>query len=693
MSRSAIIGGLLALLAAIGALVFFGARGLERDRADLHARFAAARMQVLEEAATELARDVEKIGEDLELAAALVSQTTSAEARARELHAIATVTREYLGIELRDADGASLVRVVAPDSDILDRAAAAIDETTRVARARPGAFLTSPPLGMVGDLAWFRVFARRSPTSNDLVVAIVVDMRPLLARLRLLEDSSSALLVIGAHGRPAPSSHPILAAKVATRGDPATGPGLTRLMTHVRDRVAGTETLAEAEARALGLPAASAIAVTTPVRIEDGEPWALALVASTTALRSQERTVVRRLVAGGVLVGLVLVALSFYFVSNARRAVALRERLRHADRLAHLTDKAEKILDHIPTGVLALTEDGRVSDVNRWLSERLGRDVRGAEVEAVFPDLDPARVGELRALIDAARASREVRSLHRVELSLWGTPARVNLHAVPLARRFADVHVLLVVEDLEPLRRIEDRLLHSEKLVTAGQLAAGIAHEIGTPLNVVRGRAELALARLPPGDPQAAGQKVILEQVDHVSRLITQLLDYVRPAPPASHAVEAGDAVRRVTELLAAEAGKRDVRLVVEIAPATPPLRADPDQLRQVLVNLTVNALDACERGGVVTVRARPAGAAVALEVEDDGAGIDPALHAQVFDPFFTTKKRGRGTGLGLWVVAQLVRAHHGEIELDSTPGAGTLVRILWPAHASNPVVAASPAR
>jgi signal transduction histidine kinase len=104
-----------------------------------------------------------------------------------------------------------------------------------------------------------------------------------------------------------------------------------------------------------------------------------------------------------------------------------------------------------------------------------------------------------------------------------------------------------------------------------------------------------------------------------------------------------------------------------------------------VLVNLAMNSLDACDAGGHVTLRARPAErpSAVVLEVEDDGVGIPPAQHAQVFDPFFTTKKRGQGTGLGLWVVAQLVRSHDADIELSSAPGRGTTVRLVWPASTS----------
>jgi signal transduction histidine kinase len=146
--------------------------------------------------------------------------------------------------------------------------------------------------------------------------------------------------------------------------------------------------------------------------------------------------------------------------------------------------------------------------------------------------------------------------------------------------------------------------------------------------------------------------------------------------------VDLAATMHAVTELLAAQAAKRAVVLHAEAPPGLPPLHGDPDQVQQILVNLALNAIDACDRGGRVELRARHRGDAIVLEVADDGRGIPVAIRAQVFDPFFTTKKRGQGTGLGLWVVAQLVRAHAAEIELDTTPSGGTIARVTWRASA-----------
>jgi len=150
-------------------------------------------------------------------------------------------------------------------------------------------------------------------------------------------------------------------------------------------------------------------------------------------------------------------------------------------------------------------------------------------------------------------------------------------------------------------------------------------------------------------------------------------------------------AVRTVLELLRLEIQRRRISAFDETSEMLPDLAADPDQLQQVLVNLVMNACDACAPGGRVTIRGRtdegltPEGSRrLRIEIVDDGFGIAQENRNQVFDPFFTTKKRGAGTGLGLSIVAQIVRNHRGQIELESEPGRGTCVTLLWPLAASH---------
>jgi signal transduction histidine kinase len=553
---------------------------------------------------------------------------------------------------------------------VLDMAAPVIDQMIETARSSPGELHISPGLSAGDDLpAWYRVFARRAP-GESATVAAVIDMRVLVAPPDSLRTGTSRLLVMSAHGVPAPASDSEMTA--AMRDD--TGGPVRALVDDARQRHAGTALLDSQTARRLGLPDATAVAAAVPIPIDAKTPWVIVLATSTDTLEARHHALVRRL-AIDVALGLLLVILaSLYVIRNTRRSAELREKLRHAEVLAHLTEKAEKILDHIPSRVLALDDRGVVSACNRSFEAEPDKLV-GRTLREVFETAPSEHVAALEALVEDARTARAPRTLRRAPL---GAESYVTAHAIPLANAFRDVATLLVLDDESAVQRAEDRLLRSEKLATAGQLAAGIAHEIGTPLGVARGRAEMILLRGQADDTDAKNLRTIVDRIDYVSRLIEQLLDYLRPHATQVQRVDASASLRVVADLLEPQASSRDVRLAIESGDAAS-VQADPGQLQQVLVNLVMNAIDACDRGGRVTMRARNRPGAVVLEVADDGRGIASEDRAHVFDPFVTTKKRGQGTGLGLWVVAQVARAHDAEIEVDSHPGSGSTFRIVWP--------------
>jgi signal transduction histidine kinase len=240
---------------------------------------------------------------------------------------------------------------------------------------------------------------------------------------------------------------------------------------------------------------------------------------------------------------------------------------------------------------------------------------------------------------------------------------------VPVRDSALGVRMFVLAEDRSQLRALEDQLVRAEKLVTVGVLSAGIAHEIGSPLAVIRGRAEHVLRYVDAG-PRADDLRIIIKHIDNISSTIRQLLDFSRRQPIAQRAVALESSIERARGLLQWKLEPK-LRLAVHLDADLPTLAADPDQLQQVLVNLLLNACDASEPGRRSPARPAPAATDGAHRARGSRLRHRPEhLHA-VFDPFFTTKKRGEGTGLGLPIAASIVRNHGGEINLASAHGKG----------------------
>jgi signal transduction histidine kinase len=199
-------------------------------------------------------------------------------------------------------------------------------------------------------------------------------------------------------------------------------------------------------------------------------------------------------------------------------------------------------------------------------------------------------------------------------------------------------------------------------------------------LNVIQGRAEQLLRRKTLGEKDRMFVGVIVTQIEHISSFIRQLLTLARRPEPQMRSVFINDVVRRTWEVIGAHERTDGVALVLDLAETTPPIVGDPDQLQQVVLNLTFNAVQAAGRAGQVTVRTRvrkgggDAGRdeSVELEVMDTGPGIARAEQARVFEPFFTTRGMAGGTGLGLTICREIVLTHQGEIRVESKEGSET---------------------
>jgi PAS domain S-box-containing protein len=265
--------------------------------------------------------------------------------------------------------------------------------------------------------------------------------------------------------------------------------------------------------------------------------------------------------------------------------------------------------------------------------------------------------------------------------------------------------------DITERKQLEAQLLQSQKMEAVGRLAGGVAHDFNNILTAIMGYSDVLLSKLPPEDPLRRFPEGILETVDRASNLTNQLLAFSRRQEIQTEVLSLNDVVADMDRLLRRLIGE-DVELISDLEPTLGPVKADPVQLEQVLLNLAVNARDAMSRGaggpggpggpggGRLTIKTSNVeldldfvrrhvglepGPYVLLSVTDTGRGMGPDVQAHLFEPFFTTKDKGKGTGLGLSTVYGIVKQTGGHIEVESAPGAGAAFRVFLPRHTGGP--------
>jgi two-component system, NtrC family, sensor kinase len=235
--------------------------------------------------------------------------------------------------------------------------------------------------------------------------------------------------------------------------------------------------------------------------------------------------------------------------------------------------------------------------------------------------------------------------------------------------RAANRELLETAQRLFAARR---ELARSQRLALAGQMAASVAHQVGTPLNVISGYVQMLRAKQVDGSPDAERLRTIQEQIDRVTAIVQSLLDQTRRPALALGPLDPGELLEGLAELVRPSLVGRGIELGLEVAPHLPAVGADRVQLEQALLNLVSNAVDAMPEGGRLSLAARPDGDGVALVVGDTGAGIPLDDLSRVFEPLYTTKPPGKGTGLGLPILREVVESHGGTVRLESRAGEGT---------------------
>jgi two-component system, NtrC family, sensor kinase len=382
----------------------------------------------------------------------------------------------------------------------------------------------------------------------------------------------------------------------------------------------------------------------------------------------------------------ILRTVSGYVAVAIENSLLYQEQKERAEELALLKEFNESIVESINVGILTADAGGRVTACNSAFEQMLGlrRDeATGQTVEDLFAE-DFAETLRL-ALGEQGWNLSELRNIYKLHTATrTGRTLILNIALAPLKRADEAAHggVLVVLEDVTGRVRLEEQLQQREKLSSIGLLAAGVAHEINTPLTGVSSYTQMLLGMLADTDPKHALLQKIRRQTDRATGIVNNLLNFSRTGGATDFTeVDLERVLDDTLQLLEPQLRQSRVEIARIYSADLPRVYGNAGKLQQVFTNLLLNARDAIPDGGRITLRARSSDDrdVMSVEVEDNGIGIAPENVARIYDPFFTTKGVGRGTGLGLAVSYGIVQEHSGHIAVESAPGRGTTFRITLP--------------
>jgi two-component system, NtrC family, sensor kinase len=361
-------------------------------------------------------------------------------------------------------------------------------------------------------------------------------------------------------------------------------------------------------------------------------------------------------------------------VENARLYQSLEQKALQIERLK---DFNENIVESLRIGVLTADLEDRIESWNPQLEDLL----EVSRGEAIGRKLGEVLPGDLAGEIFSRAAAEHVSGIYKFHLTMRsGKHLVVNASIAPLlGKDGARLGRLVLLDDITQRVRLEDQLVQTEKLTSLGLLAAGVAHEVNTPLAVISNYIQMLAKQIPADDPRQKTIERIVKQTFRASEIVNNLLNFSRTGAAEPVEVDLNSVLEETLTLVQHPFKTASISVVRNYAEPLPVVLGSTTRLQQVFLNLFMNARDAMPSGGMLEVRTGAHNGSVEVEVVDTGAGI-PAEHIhRIFDPFFTTKATGRGTGLGLSVSYGIIKEHAGKVDVRSTPGKGTSFRLEFP--------------
>jgi PAS domain S-box-containing protein len=345
--------------------------------------------------------------------------------------------------------------------------------------------------------------------------------------------------------------------------------------------------------------------------------------------------------------------------------------------VARLKDFSENIVESLNVGVLAVDLYGTVEAWNSRM-EQLFQVTRGDAVGQPLANLLPV---DLVNEISNRGEAEQITGIYKQRLQHQGRAMVLNVSITPLVSKSGErIGRLLLFDDVTQRERMEEQMSQTEKLTSLGLLAAGVAHEVNTPLAVISNYIQMLAREMPEGDPKQAIIEKIVKQTFRASEIVNNLLNFSRTGPSALADVDVNRVVEETLSLVAHPLKTSQIQVVKHLTDGIPAVRGSANKLQQVFLNLFLNARDAMPSGGILEVRTAAHNGSVEIEVADTGNGIPRDHIHKIFDPFFTTKPGGRGTGLGLSVSYGIIKEHAGKIDVRSAPGRGTSFHVEFPA-------------
>ncbi|MDH3492373.1 MAG: ATP-binding protein [Acidobacteriota bacterium] len=380
----------------------------------------------------------------------------------------------------------------------------------------------------------------------------------------------------------------------------------------------------------------------------------------------------------------ILQTVSGYVAVAIDNSLLLQEQEQRAEEMALLKEFNESIVESVNVGLLAVNDAGVITRCNSSFESMFRYDREeavGRNISELFEEGFAAKLEKI--LGTSSWRLTDIRNAYKVRTSRKdGDPLILNVAIAPLRSEVEEQEgAIVLLEDVTARVKLEDGLQQNEKLSSIGLLAAGVAHEVNTPLTGVSSYTQMLLGMIPETDPKHELLKKVQKQTDRASNIVGNLLNFSRSGDTSDFGeIDVNKLLDDTLQLLEPQVRKSNVTIVRDYAEVPPKVHGSAGKLQQVFTNLVINARDAILNEGTITLRTSYRNDnEVVIEVSDDGVGINPEDINKIYDPFFTTKSVGTGTGLGMAVSYGIVQEHSGTITANSEVGKGTTFTLIFP--------------